>query len=124
MTLYPKIQARAQAEIDSVIGSTRLPKVSDRDHLPYVNAVISEVLRCGEIAPMGVPHLLREDDVHNGFLIPKGAIIIPNIWQVFFYWCLEVPFIPLLIGSCAEIHESILTLRPLTRSALWVTSQS
>ena len=80
MTLYPEVQAKAQAEIDSVIGPTRLPGISDRDHLPYVNAVISEILRCGEIAVMGIPHLLRKDDIHNGFLIPEGSIIIPNIW--------------------------------------------
>jgi cytochrome P450 len=79
MTLYPEVQAKAQAEIDSVIGSARLPRISDRDHLPYVNAVISEVLRCGEIVLLGLPHSLREDDVHDDFTIPKGSVIMQNI---------------------------------------------
>lgn len=73
MTLYPEVQAKAQAEVDSVVGSTRLPELSDRKHLPYLNAIISEVLRFGEIAPMGVAHELHEDDVYNGFFMPKGA---------------------------------------------------
>lgn len=83
MALYPEVQARAQAEMDSIVGSTRLPKLSDREHLPYLNAIISEVLRFGEIAPSGVPHVLREDDIYNNLLMPKGTTIITNIWYTF-----------------------------------------
>ncbi|ETW79487.1 cytochrome P450 monooxygenase 110 [Heterobasidion irregulare TC 32-1] len=28
-------------------------------------------------------HVLREDDVHNGYFIPKGSIVIANVWQFF-----------------------------------------
>ena len=44
MTLYPAVAAKAQAEIDDVIGSDRLPTFEDRPHLPYVNAFIKEVI--------------------------------------------------------------------------------
>jgi hypothetical protein len=30
----------------------------------------------------GPPHMLREDDVYNGYFIPKGAIILTNLWSV------------------------------------------
>lgn len=45
MTLYPDVLVKAQAEIDSVIGDQRLPLLSDMTHLPYIDAVIREVLR-------------------------------------------------------------------------------
>jgi len=52
MTIYPDIQARAQAELDSVVGNDRLPTFDDRDSLPYVNAICKEVLRWNVIAPL------------------------------------------------------------------------
>lgn len=53
MTLYPEAQKRAQAEIDAVIGSERLPTFVDKDQLPYVHAVIQEVLRWIPVFPLG-----------------------------------------------------------------------
>lgn len=46
MALYPDVQAKAQEEIDRVIGSKRMPTWSDREHLPYMRAVLEETLRC------------------------------------------------------------------------------
>lgn len=43
MTIYPDIQARAQAELDPVVGNDRLPIFDDRDSLPYINAICKEV---------------------------------------------------------------------------------
>lgn len=54
MVLHPEIQARAQAELDSVLGGTRLPEPSDRDSLPYVNCVLREVLRWRTVGPLGM----------------------------------------------------------------------
>ncbi|KIM58364.1 hypothetical protein SCLCIDRAFT_28145 [Scleroderma citrinum Foug A] len=42
MTLFPETQKKAQAEIDAVIGTDRLPSYSDRESLPFVEAVIKE----------------------------------------------------------------------------------
>lgn len=44
MTAYPAVQHKARAEIDRVIGNNRLPTVADRDNLPYLNAIVNEVL--------------------------------------------------------------------------------
>jgi hypothetical protein len=52
MTLYPEVQRKAQAEIDQVIGNDRLPVHSDEDTLPYLQAVLKEVLRWHPVTPL------------------------------------------------------------------------
>ncbi|KAJ2932609.1 hypothetical protein H1R20_g4496, partial [Candolleomyces eurysporus] len=79
---YPEIQAKAQAEIDKVIGSDRLPLVKDRGDLPYVHAILKEVSRWYTVAPLGVAHSNTEDDEYDGYFIPKGTIIIQNNWAI------------------------------------------
>lgn len=54
ITLNPDVQRKAQAEIDSVIGSDRLPNMNDQDSLPYVNAIIQEVVRWQPVTPLGM----------------------------------------------------------------------
>ncbi|KAG6871539.1 hypothetical protein C0995_003461, partial [Termitomyces sp. Mi166 len=82
MVLFPDVQKKAQTEIDTVIGSDRLPTLADRPHLPYVNAVVTEVLRWNSIVPTGVPHTAMEDGIISGYLIPKGSIILVNLWNM------------------------------------------
>ncbi|KAF9070678.1 cytochrome P450, partial [Rhodocollybia butyracea] len=53
MTLYPKVQAKAQAEIDRVIGRDRLPTFEDRRSLPYIEAIYREVMRLHPPLPLG-----------------------------------------------------------------------
>ena len=54
MTLYPEVQRKAQTEIDQVVGNSRLPDFSDQDALPYVQAVLKEVLRWHPVTPLGM----------------------------------------------------------------------
>ena len=53
MALYPDVQARAQEEIDHVIRKDRLPKVTDRANLKYVDCVLREVMRLNPVSPLG-----------------------------------------------------------------------
>jgi hypothetical protein len=53
MVLYPEVQKRAQAEIDSVIGRDRLPTFDDRASLPYVESILRETFRWHPILPLG-----------------------------------------------------------------------
>ncbi|KNZ78768.1 O-methylsterigmatocystin oxidoreductase [Termitomyces sp. J132] len=62
---FAEAQKRAQAEIDEVIGNKRLPTFDDRMSLPYC-----------------VPHSTVDDDIYNGYLIPKGSIVIMNQWAM------------------------------------------
>ncbi|KAI9432002.1 cytochrome P450 [Lactarius indigo] len=83
MTLYPDVQRKAQAKIDQLIGNSLLPEISDQDELPYVEAVFKEVLRwhphsVGTTFP-AVPHKVTKSDVYDGYYIPAGSTIIPNV---------------------------------------------
>ncbi|KAI0774005.1 cytochrome P450 [Fomes fomentarius] len=82
MSCFPEVQRKAQAELDAVIGPDRIPTLEDRERLPYLNAVYLEILRWIPVAPMGFPHLLIEDDVHDGYYIPKGTLVMVNIWNL------------------------------------------
>lgn len=83
MLLHPDVQRKAQAELDSVVGREHLPEIQDKERLPYVNAVINEVLRWQPPIPFGIPHrTIGEDDIYKGYLIPKHATVIANIWNV------------------------------------------
>ncbi|KAG0702313.1 cytochrome P450 [Suillus ampliporus] len=80
MSLFPDVQRKAQAEIDAVVGPDRLPSFADRDSLPYIEALAKEVLRWNAVVPTSVAHRVTEDDIHDGYHIPKGSLIIANIW--------------------------------------------
>ncbi len=77
---FPEAQKKAQAELDAVVGPHRLPDFADQESLPYVCAVIKECLRWRAIVPLGIPHRLIEDDEYRGYFIPKGTLVISNIW--------------------------------------------
>ncbi len=55
MALLPEVQARIQAEIDSVTGGDRLPTLADRDQglLPYTLATLYEIFRWHLPLPIG-----------------------------------------------------------------------
>ena len=72
MVSYPEIQKRAQRDIERVTGGQRLPDYGDQRSLPYIQAIIREVLRWKPITPLGITHVNDKDDVYNGYHIPKG----------------------------------------------------
>ena len=82
MMVYPEVQKTAQEEIDRVVGSDRLPTMTDREHLPYIEAVVKETLRWHPVAPMSLPHTSTEDDICEGYFIPKGSMLLTNVWWV------------------------------------------
>jgi cytochrome P450 len=53
MLINPEVQAKAQAEVDRVVGKDRLPEFEDRKELPYVEALVNECLRWLPVVPMG-----------------------------------------------------------------------
>ncbi|KAJ7189270.1 cytochrome P450 [Mycena filopes] len=83
MLTNPAAQRRAQAEVDSVTGRARLPEFADEEAMPYVTALIREVLRWQPVLPMGLPHVLRVEDEYRGWRLPANTIFIPNVWSVF-----------------------------------------
>ncbi len=53
MATHPEVQKKAQAEIDKVVGTDRTPTLDDREHLPYIVALVKEVNRWGPVVPRG-----------------------------------------------------------------------
>ncbi|CAE6358775.1 unnamed protein product [Rhizoctonia solani] len=82
MVLHPHAQARAQQELDAVLGHARLPDISDRERLPYMRNLIDEVLRLYPIVPLGLPHTCFQDDIYRGYNIEKGTVVMGNVWAI------------------------------------------
>ncbi|KAJ6575619.1 cytochrome P450 [Mycena vulgaris] len=82
MALYPEVQSAAQAEIDRVVTNGRLPQLSDRPSLPYVECLMREVLRWNPLGPLALPHLLIKDDVYRDYHLPAGSIVLANVWSI------------------------------------------
>ncbi|KIK58930.1 hypothetical protein GYMLUDRAFT_202199 [Collybiopsis luxurians FD-317 M1] len=82
MARHPEIQRKAQNEIDAVVGHDRLPNWKDHERLPYVRQIIDEVLRINPSAPL-IPHGIDQDDVYNGYWIPKDSWVVVNNWAIF-----------------------------------------
>ncbi|KAJ7912393.1 cytochrome P450 [Mycena leptocephala] len=80
MTIYPEVQKKAQAAIDEVVGLGRLPDFED--DIPYMDAVVREVLRWRPVTPISVAHAVTEDDVYKGYHIPAGAVVVGNAWAI------------------------------------------
>ncbi|OCH88086.1 cytochrome P450 [Obba rivulosa] len=82
MVLHPEVQKKAQLELDAVIGPGRLPDFSDRPSLPYITAIVKECIRWMPVIPLGIPHATMADDEYDGYLIPKGSVVIGNQWAL------------------------------------------
>ncbi|XP_060077641.1 cytochrome P450 2C3-like [Ylistrum balloti] len=79
---YPDVQKRCHEEVTRVVGEGRFPSLSDRPDMPYIEATITEILRCGDIVPLGLPHSTSADVSFHGHVIPKGAMLITNVHSV------------------------------------------
>lgn len=110
MVENPSVFKRAQDEVDDDIGLERLPTFLDRSDLPYINAILKETLRWENVVDVSTynciylvaskslkycegPHLITEEDNYMGYRIPKGAVVVPNIWYAptpYFSWIVNL----------------------------------
>jgi len=71
---HPEVEATLHAEVDAALGG-RMPTVADLPRLRYVGCVVEEAMRL--YPPIwAIPRVPVEDDVVDGFRIPKGDIVI------------------------------------------------
>lgn len=63
MLANPIAQKLAQEEIDRVVGSDQLPSFANESELPYVTALVKEVFRWGNVAPIGQSHVSSEGSI-------------------------------------------------------------
>ncbi|KAI0076590.1 cytochrome P450 [Panus rudis PR-1116 ss-1] len=82
MVLYPEVQRRARKELNSVLGTERLPEFHDRPSLPYIQAVVNETMRWHPVVPLDVPHRLTRDDTYREYFLPEGTIVVANAWAI------------------------------------------
>ena len=82
MMIHPEVQDRIQEEIDSVVGRNRLPKLADKPELPYTWATILEIQRMATILPLGFVHSSGVDTTLGDYSIPKGSMVISNLWAI------------------------------------------
>ncbi|KAI0810997.1 cytochrome P450 [Irpex lacteus] len=82
MLHYPDVMRRAHEELDTVVGRERAPTFADKDSLPYIQAIVYETLRWRPPLPLGIPHVATESSWYKGYFIPKGTIVIGNIWAM------------------------------------------
>lgn len=79
----PQAQAAAHAELDHVVGLSRLPNFADETNLPYIKALCNETLRIRPVAVLGgTPHANSVADTYDGYFIPKGTTILSNSWAI------------------------------------------
>ena len=82
MMTHPEIQDRVQKEIDSVVGRNRLPRLADKNDLPYTAATLLEIQRIVTVAPLGMAHFCGEETTLEGYTIPPGSVVVANLWAV------------------------------------------
>ncbi|ESW27206.1 hypothetical protein PHAVU_003G183100 [Phaseolus vulgaris] len=83
MVLHPEIQAKAQSEIDSVVGCRR--SVSDKDllNLPYVRSIVKETLRMHPPGPLlSWARLSIHDTQIGNHFVPAGTTAMVNMWAI------------------------------------------
>lgn len=78
----PKVLKKAQAEIDNLVGHDRLIDETDLTKLPYLHCIINETMRMYPAGPLLVPHESSEDCLVGGFHVPRGTILLVNMWAI------------------------------------------
>ena len=82
MVVFQDVQKTAQAEIDRIVGSARLPEMHDEPNMQYIRGCVKESLRWMPVAILGFPHAVTQDDEYLGYHIPKGATVINNVYTI------------------------------------------
>lgn len=73
---------RVQEELDQVVGMDSIVEESHISKLPYLGAVIKEVLRLHPALPLLVPHCPSSPCPVGGYTIPKGSRVFLNAWAI------------------------------------------
>lgn len=80
---------KVQSELDAVIGQRRMPNLQDRTHLPYIEAVLSEIQRISNVAPLGIAHRSMDGVQFREYTIPKDTLMLVSLYSLHMdknYW--------------------------------------
>ncbi|XP_061955844.1 cytochrome P450 98A2-like [Populus nigra] len=78
----PRVQQKAQDELDRVVGFERVMTEADFPNLPYLQAIVKESLRLHPPTPLMLPHRANTTVKIGGYDIPKGSVVHVNVWAV------------------------------------------
>nr|AKH41020.1 cytochrome P450 CYP76AA20 [Thuja plicata] len=78
----PDKMEKVQGELEEVVGHSRRVEESDTDHLPYLHAVVKEVLRLYPPGPLLIPHKASSSCEIGGSVIPKDTQVWVNVWAI------------------------------------------
>ncbi|CAN7985560.1 unnamed protein product, partial [Ixodes hexagonus] len=76
------LQRKIQNEIDDVVGRERQPSWEDSHKMPFTMASIREMQRWKTVMPLGIPRSSDQEILIGGYVIPKGAVVMANLWAV------------------------------------------
>ncbi|EOY15806.1 Cytochrome P450, family 81, subfamily D, polypeptide 2, putative [Theobroma cacao] len=79
---HPESMQKVRAEIDAHVGHGRLLHDSDLANLPYLRCVANETLGLYPPSPLLLPHFSSEDCVVGGYEIPRGTMLMVNVWAI------------------------------------------
>uniref|UniRef100_A0ACD5X7E0 Uncharacterized protein n=1 Tax=Avena sativa TaxID=4498 RepID=A0ACD5X7E0_AVESA len=79
---HPAVLEKAQAEIDALIGTSRLVSADDVTRLAYLQCIVSETLRLYPAAPTLLPHLSSADSNVGGYNVPRDTMLIVNAYAI------------------------------------------
>ncbi|KAG2228138.1 hypothetical protein INT45_009184 [Circinella minor] len=86
---HPDVQQRLRDEIDNFIKiHGRVPTFQERDAVPFMISVQKEAMRYRSVTPFGVLHEATEDVECRGYFIPKGTVLVSNMYAM--HWNPEV----------------------------------
>ncbi|KAH9717197.1 hypothetical protein WN944_023074 [Citrus x changshan-huyou] len=78
----PRVIQKATEEIDRVIGRNKWVEEKDIVNLPYIQAIVKEVMRLHPPVTLLVPRLARENCKVAGYDIIKNSRVIVNVWAI------------------------------------------
>ncbi|KAF6029019.1 CYP2D6 [Bugula neritina] len=81
LSQHPQVQTRIQKEIDEVMGKTT-PSLAHQPEMNFTNSAITEIKRYVNLVSINLPHAATEDAIFQGFFIPKGAVVLPNLASI------------------------------------------
>lgn len=86
---HPRVLTKLREEMDRVVGRERWIEEEDTTKMPYLEAIIKEIVRLHPLSPLLAPHYAIEDANVAGYDIPKGTVVLINTWSIGrhpYYW--------------------------------------